>query len=178
MPRNTNNELLQPPKYKESPMKIMTTMSAPIKCPPSSWQSSHTYLDEDDYSISEYFRDTEYYDSMTWAMYHRITNARRSCSSSSSFPPSKSSRHKTNCHMTTTTSSSTTTTATATAERKNQLYQPIDSNHSTKLAPATLTSSSSSGLYHDSIINTACDLPSHVSSPATYNQEDIFPMEM
>lgn len=69
--RANSTSILQPHKYEKSPI-----VSAPIKCPPSSWQSTHKY--HDDYSISEYNRDTEYYDSLTWAMYHRITNARRS----------------------------------------------------------------------------------------------------
>jgi hypothetical protein len=43
--------------------------SEPIKCPGSS------YKEEAD-SLRSYYRDVRYYDSLTWAMYHRITQAR------------------------------------------------------------------------------------------------------
>ena len=50
--------------------RAFSTSSEPIKCPKSS------YIDESD-SLQSYHRDVRYYDSLTWAMYHRITQARR-----------------------------------------------------------------------------------------------------
>lgn len=50
--------------------RAFSTSSEPIQCPKSS------YIDESD-SLQSYHRDVRYYDSLTWAMYHRITQARR-----------------------------------------------------------------------------------------------------
>ena len=50
--------------------RAFSKSSEPIKCPKSS------YKDEYD-SLQSYYRDVRYYDSLTWAMYHRITQARR-----------------------------------------------------------------------------------------------------
>jgi hypothetical protein len=46
-----------------------THSSAPIKCPKSKCQEDEDYL-------QNYNRDVKYYNSLTWAMYNRITNAR------------------------------------------------------------------------------------------------------
>lgn len=59
-------------RKKENPFKrnwASLKSSEPIKCPSSS------YKEEAD-SLRSYYRDVRYYDSLTWAMYHRITQAR------------------------------------------------------------------------------------------------------
>jgi hypothetical protein len=50
--------------------RASSTSSEPIKCPESSYKEEADWL-------QSYHRDVRYYDSLTWAMYHRITQARR-----------------------------------------------------------------------------------------------------